>query len=214
MLFDTECAVCGRPTTGDGVSQGGSNRTGICPKCVASLSPPPLLVVPPGLEACRALTGYDGTGRALVTQLKFHNRRALVPWVATQLAEVIDADDIDVITWAPTASVRRRQRGFDQAEVLARRVARARHCRAARCLVRLPGPAQTGRHRDERIRGPRFDARRGITRAIAGRRVGLVDDVVTTGATLNRAAEVLRANGAAAVIGVVIARTPLGVPHR
>lgn len=180
----------------------------MCQQCVASLGSPPVLPAPPGLEACRALTTYHGTGRQLVTRLKFHNHRAVVPFVAGRLSAALVGDRIDVVTWAPTSPGRRRQRGFDQAEVLARAIARRLHIPVRRCLVRLPGPAQTGRHRDERIEGPRFDTRRGVTAAVAGRRVALVDDVATTGATLARAAGVLRSVGADAVVGVAVARTP------
>ncbi|HET8931278.1 MAG TPA: phosphoribosyltransferase family protein [Acidimicrobiales bacterium] len=143
-----------------------------------------------------------------MTRLKFHNRRAVVPFVVERLSVQLADDRIDLVTWAPTAPKRRRKRGFDQAEVLARALARKLGVPTRRCLVRLPGPAQTGRHRVERFEGPRFDARRGIAAAVDGRRVALVDDVATTGATLARAAEVLRAGGARSVTGVVVARTP------
>jgi ComF family protein len=203
MLFDAECPICGSADPAARV-----DRSGVCQRCVAALGSPPVLPAPPGLEACRALTAYQGTGRQLVTRLKFHNHRAVVPFVAERLADALAGDRIDVVTWAPTSAGRRRQRGFDQAEVLARAIARKLRVRPRRCLVRLPGPAQTGRHRDERIEGPRFDTHRGVTGAVAGRRVALGDDVATTGATLARAAEVLRSAGADAVIGVVVARTP------
>lgn len=200
MLFATECPVCDRP----------SPRGALCARCAATFPLPPPAAVPPGLDACRAFTSYEATGRALVTRLKFRNRRGIVPYAAAQLARRVSADGIEVVTWAPTARARVRRRGFDQAELLARCLARELDVVSCRCLVRLPGPAQTGRHRDERLRGPRFDACRGIVRAVAGRRVALVDDVATTGATLTRAAEVLRSAGARAVVGVVIARTPAG----
>lgn len=200
MLLASACPICDRPEM----------RGRVCAECRDGLSPAPVLPVPPGLDACRSLTSYEGVGRALVTGLKFRNRRAVVPFVAAHLAEMLVADAVDVVTWAPTSRSHRRRRGFDQAEVLARRVAREAGLPLARCLVRLPGPAQTGRHRSERIGGPRFDVRRGIRGAVGGRRVALVDDVATTGATLTAAAEVLRAGGARAVIGVVVARTPAG----
>jgi ComF family protein len=203
MWFDAECPICGRSDPAMRV-----DGSGVCEPCSSALGPPPVLPAPAGLDSVRALTGYHGTGRKLVTRLKFHNHRAIVPFVAERLAGALLDDRIGVVTWAPTAPVRRRQRGFDQAEVLARAIARRLRVPARRCLVRLPGPAQTGRHRAERFEGPRFDARRGITAAIAGRRVALVDDVATTGATLSRGAQVLRGHGASAVVGVVVARTP------
>lgn len=203
VLFDAECPICG---IANSAPPGG--QRGVCGACVTSLGVPPILPAPSGLDRCRSLTCYEGTGRTLVTRLKFQNHRSVIPFVAERLAAQLACDHIDVLTWAPTAPKRRRQRGFDQAELLARAVARELRLPARSCLVRLPGPAQTGRHRAERIDGPRFDARRGIAAAVDRRRVALVDDVVTTGATLTRAAAVLRAGGARSITGVVVARTP------
>lgn len=203
VLFDAECPICGSADAGPA-----SASRGVCEQCVDSLGAPPILPAPVGLDRCRSLTCYEGTGRALVTRLKFHNRRAVIPFVVQRLSVLLADDRIDLVTWAPTAPKRRRKRGFDQAEMLARALARELRVPTRRCLVRLPGPAQTGRHRDERFEGPRFDARRGIVAAVGGRRVALVDDVATTGATLTRAAEVLRSGGARSVTGVVVARTP------
>lgn len=198
MFFDGECLLCDRP----------AGRSGICPDCRAGLGPAPPLGPPPGLDACRALTAYRATGRALVHRVKFHGRHGVIAAAAGLLAAEVHTDAVEVVTWAPTTPARRRRRGYDQAELLARALARDLGVPARRCLRRLPGPAQTGRQRSERLLGPRFDPHRGIRQAVAGRRVALVDDVVTTGATLRRATEVLRSHGAVAVVGVVLARTP------
>lgn len=196
MLFATECPICERPGPAP------------CDACARAFAGAPSLAAPAGVDACRALVSYSGRGRDLVAALKFRNRRSVVPWLAEQLAaEVLDCR-AEVVTWAPTSAVRRRRRGFDQSELLARRTARAAAVPFADCLVRLPGPSQTGRSLADRRSGPRFDARRGIASAVAGRTVALVDDVVTSGATMSRAAEVLHHAGAKAVVGIAVARTP------
>jgi predicted amidophosphoribosyltransferase len=180
----------------------GAQGTALCPRCAAALAPPPGLPPPPGIDACIALLAYDGPGRQLVARLKYRNERAALGRLAAALAAASPPGD--VVTWVPTTPERRRERGFDQAELLARRVARRLRAPCRRLLRRHPGPAQTGRTRAERRAAPpSFTARRP-----AGGTVLLVDDVVTTGATASAAARALRAAGADRVVLLAAARTP------
>ena len=89
---------------------------------------------------------------------------------------------VDLVTWAPTSSARIAERGFDQAELLARAVARELGVPCRRLLYRAHGGPQAGRGRAARLLGPSFRARA----PRRGLRVLLVDDVVTTGGTLAR----------------------------
>lgn len=199
MLLSTTCPGCG------------TSGAAPCPDCVASLVPPPALPPPPGVDECRALFAYDGPGRALVTRLKYRNHRDGLPALARAAAALVDAGEVDVVTWAPTTPARRRRRGYDQAELLARRVARhlRRPCR--RLLRRRSGGAQTGRSRAERWHGP--DLAPGWWHDPRGQRVLVVDDVVTTGATVTAAARVLRQRGASRVIVLALARTSSSRPR-
>lgn len=196
LLLPGRCPVC--------------ERTGPapCAACWARLRPAPAGPPPAGLDDCRSLLAYEGAGRELLARLKYRNGRSVVPWLAEGMAGLVAGADVDAVTWAPTSRARRRQRGFDQAEVLARAVAArmGRPCRSL--LVRAGGAPQTGRSREERRRGPAFAARGERT---AGARILLVDDVVTSGATLTAAAEALRGAGAVAVTAVTAGRTPLKV---
>jgi predicted amidophosphoribosyltransferase len=157
--------------------------------------------VPPGLVSCRAVLGYDDDVRRAVIGLKNRGERARVTALADDLA-VLVPDLVDlVVTWAPTGGRRRRQRGFDQAELLARAVARRRRLPVASLLRRAPGPAQAGRRASDRWGNPSFVASRECHRPVL-----LVDDVATTGATLSAAAAALRAAGVPEVHGLVVAR--------
>jgi len=163
--------------------------------------PPPLLPVPPGLATCQAVFVYDAVAREALTGLKNRDERARVTELADELEPLVPAIDGLVVTWAPTGGARRRRRGFDQAELLARAVARRRRVPVVPLLRRLPGPAQAGRSLGERRSNPRFAALRPCARPVL-----LVDDVTTTGATLSAAAAALTLAGVHEVHGLVVAR--------
>ncbi|MCB1016792.1 MAG: ribosome-associated translation inhibitor RaiA [Acidimicrobiales bacterium] len=141
-----------------------------------------------------------------MTRLKYRNARDAVPWLAAGMAARVDADAVDVVTWVPTTARRRRDRGFDQAEVLARAVARRLRRPCRRLLRRAAGAPQTGRRRVERFADPGLRC--------VGRpppKVLVVDDVATTGATLAWVATTLRGAGTVEVRAVTAARTPAPV---
>ena len=158
---------------------------------------------------------YEGVGREVVARLKYHNARSSLPWLASGLADLVVAGNrqlgIDVVTWVPTTGARRRARGFDQGRLLAGAVARRLGLPCRPLLRRRPGPPQTGAGRQARLAGPRLAMRSGMSRLPAApSRVLLVDDVVTTGATLTAAARVLRGAGTTSIAAVAAARR---APH-
>jgi ComF family protein len=194
LLFPSSCGACGR--------RGESP----CANCAAALVRPDLIAPPPEVDALHALFSYEGVGRELVTGLKYENNRAAVRRLAGAMAAMIDPGGFDVVTWTPTVPDRRRRRGFDQAELLARGLARAARLPIHPLLRRASGPAQTGRSWAERWGGPCF-----TDVGWSPAHVLVVDDVSTTGATMAAAATALRKAGAHTVTCVVLAQTPLKV---
>lgn len=165
------------------------------------MAPAAPVPVPDPLDRCVALLAYEGPAREVVAQLKYRNLRSPVGWLAVGVAGLVGADEVQVVTWAPTTPARRRQRGFDQAELLARRVARELRVPCRSLLTRSEGQAQTGRSSTERWQGPKFRPHRRLD----GLAVAIVDDVVTTGATFAAAGEALHRAGASWLVGVAAA---------
>jgi ComF family protein len=196
MLLSRRCASCG--TAGDD----------LCHRCRFSLASVVALRSPAGIRAAFA---FEGVPRELIVALKFRHARSAAGVLAAQMVRRLRLEHVDVVTWAPTSSRRVRRRGYDQAEVIARAVARQLGVPCRRLLYRSHGAPQTGKSRSDRLVGPQFRARR----PRRGLSVLVVDDVVTTGATLRTAAEALRTAGVAEVELVAAASAQLRhtTPH-
>ena len=126
-----------------------------CGGCASLLEQAPSLPAPAGVGQCRALVAYEGAGRELVARLKYRNARSTMSWLTNAMAAADRWRDAAVVTWIPTTSRRRRQRGFDQAELLARGVARRLRLPVRALLLRRADDSpQTGRSGIERPRRP------------------------------------------------------------
>jgi ComF family protein len=171
---------------------------------------------PPPFDRARAVAVYDDVARRLVHGLKYRDRLELARWMAGWMAragtQVIDAADIVV----PVPLHRRRLwwRRYNQSALLVRALAEtAGKPLASDALIRIRATAQqvglTAEERDRNVRGA-FRVTAAGKRAIAGRRVLLVDDVYTTGATVKAGTRALLRAGAAAVDVLVFARVVKG----
>lgn len=190
------CPVCGRP-----LAPGAPPPGYVCGPCRAH---------PPAFHRLLALWHYQPPLDRVIHGLKFHRLDYLGGHLARCLAEELEAEmgRLDLVVPVPLHWRRRLARGYNQAEEIARPLATLLGLPLLRGLRRVrPTPPQTALSRRARLTNPRraFRAQRGTL--LAGKRVLLVDDVVTTAATLNAAAGALRRAGAEEVVALAVART-------
>jgi ComF family protein len=163
----------------------------------------------PALGSIRAAFAYEGAARAAVLTLKFKSGRYLAPVMGELLREELEGRPVhaDVVVPVPLAAGRLRGRGFNQALLLACEVAAAvRGLVRDDVLKRNDRAAQQTLSAAERLRNLQGAVTCQHPAEIHGRRVLLVDDVVTTGATLSACAEVLADAGARRVTALAFAR--------
>ena len=214
VLFGGSCFLC----------RGGA-RTLLCAQCDADLPRLARVLCPrcalespdgavcgrclthsPAYDATYAALAYDFPADALVHALKFRGELALAPLLAGLLAPKVRSVAIDHMVPVPLSAERLRSRGYNQAVEIARHL-RKEALELALCERTRDAPPQIELPYDERQRNVRGAFR--CTRSLDGARIAVVDDVMTTGATLDEIARTLKAAGAAHVENWVVARTPL-----
>lgn len=228
LAFPSVCRRCG------GLLEKPGQRI-LCPECLAALaacrapycpscgrffdgdgSPHPCgacLRRTPALSAVRSAARYDGAVKDVLLLFKYKGLRPLGRPLAAFLHTALETDNppwrkADILVPVPLHRRRKRERGFNQAEVLAEALSRLTEIPVASRALRKTAPLrpQTSLRAEARrvnIRGAYRVAR---PDAVKGKVVVLVDDVCTTGSTLGECARVLRRAGAADVRGVTVAR--------
>ena len=152
-------------------------------------------------------THHQSLAKELLHRMKYERAQAGIHEAAAMMAGLMaHLPEAAVVVHIPTATSRVRARGYDHARVLARSLARKSGLRHETLLSRVGQAHQVGANRAERLRQLDGAFRPVRTRLIRGRHIVLVDDVLTTGASLETAARVLRRAGAARVSAIVFAQ--------
>ena len=188
-LSASSCPICALPST----------EAVVCGRCIAR---------PPHYDATRAAVAYAYPIEPLIRHCKYHGVVALAALLGNLLDNAIaDCAPPDLLTAIPLSGIRLAQRGFNQALEIARPLAKRRG------LVLNAGFCHRVRHTDAQADLPFAQRRNNVrgafacTENLAGMHIAVVDDVMTTGDTLDEFARTLKARGAARVENWVVART-------
>lgn len=190
------CQVCGIPFQGAGADH-------LCGDCSKAK---------PHFDAARAVFLYEGECRELIHAFKYRNktflRRPLALMAAGALADFVSTQAPDVIVPVPLHKKRLRSRGFNQAVLLGELLAHEWRLpleRQAMCRIRWTIP-QINLSADERRHNVKGAFAVANSAAVAGKSVLLLDDILTTGSTVEECARILKQAGASKVVVITIAR--------
>jgi len=203
LLFPPKCPFCRRVL----------EKAGICVACERELpwtAEGEALRTGPGGLRCAAPLWYEDAVRDGLLRFKFHGvsaaARPLGELVARCAAEQFGGE-FDTVTWVPVSRKRLKQRGYDQSELLARSACRLWDVKLVRLLKKIAdNPAQSGIRDAAARRANVLGVYEAIEKAdIQGKRILLIDDICTTGATLTECIRVLKNAGAEDVVCAAVA---------
>lgn len=192
-----QCALCGNPV------EGRIDHAYICYHCTQ---------LQPAFDCARSALRFEGVAAELIHAFKY--REAL--WLQDDLVELLEvcvhvhfsSGDFDALACVPLHHVRQRERGYNQARLLADGLARRLGKPVWPRVLKRVRPTGTQTHLTARDRVTNVKGAFGVRRAerVRGKRILLVDDVMTTGATTSECARALKQAGAAVVSVVTLAR--------
>lgn len=196
-LFPDKCILCGRVLEREELD--------LCRACrVHAPECPVSRIKYPYIDQWTALWYYEGDVRQSLLRYKFHNRRSYAAGYGRLLAMKLMKEDrleFDILTWIPVSPRRRRKRGYDQVALLAQQMGAALQVRPVATLKKI-------RHNAKQSKITGYAQRRANVLGayevidadlVAGKRVLLLDDILTTGATAGECARVLLTAGASEV---------------
>lgn len=185
VLFPVDCAGCGAP-----------DRS-VCTACTASLAEPVIESRTPGGLPVRSALRYEGTTRALLLALKEDNRTDVARTLRRCLTPLLDPA-LTLVAIPPSRQAWRR-RGYDPVRLLLPTSVRGLEVTRQTGVQKSLSEAERARNRAGSLRA---------TASLAGRRLVIADDIMTTGSTLDEAARAIRAVGGEVVEAVTLAATP------
>ena len=205
LLFPPKCPFCGKVL----------DHAGICPACEKALpwtDDPHTIKEGPGGLRCAAPLWYEDQVREGILRLKFQGASGAAEPMGELIARCAAeqfSGAFDTVTWVPVSKKRLRERGYDQAKLLAEEACRLWDTEPVQMLRKITdNPAQSGIHDAAARRANVLGVYEAVRpEQIRGHRVLLVDDICTTGATLTECVRVLRDAGAEDVVCAAVAHT-------
>lgn len=194
LLFPPKCVLCGNVLEKD--------ETDLCRRCrIDAPFYPNRKSRAQFLDSFAAVWYYEGSVRRSLLRYKFYNARSFAGSYGRLLAMVLrkeHPEGFDVITWVPVSRLRKFRRGYDQVELIARAAARELDMEPVPLLTKIRhNRPQSGIHGTPQRRANVLGVYRETNReAIAGKKILLLDDILTTGATAGECARVLLTAGA------------------
>lgn len=205
LLFPPKCVLCAAVLD--------DCQTDLCHSCRADTPEHPKGHIKLSYIAdWTALWYYERNVRGSLLRFKFHNRRSYAQIYGRLLAMKLlkEQADFDILTWVPISSLRKWRRGYDQVELIAHAVGRELGIPPCRTLKKHRNtPPQSGFKNAAQRRANVLGAYTPVDPArFAGKRVLLLDDILTTGATASECARVLLTAGAKEILCAAVAAAP------
>lgn len=197
LIYPPKCLLC------DGILD--AKQLDLCPDCRVSQ---PLCPISKNklsfIDSWLALWYYEADAKESLRRYKFRGKRCYAAGYGRLLAMKIQQeldDRYDLITWIPVSRRRRYKRGYDQVQLLAQAVGNELHCAPVACLVKIRNnPPQSGISGHAQRRANVLGAYKAVNgEQFSGKRILLLDDIITTGSTAGECAKVLLTAGATEV---------------
>ncbi len=200
FFFPRKCPFCGRP----------AGKALLCDQCAKSLPRCEKIRQGADFGRCAAPLYYEDAVRKAILDYKFHGKLGGLDCFGRMMAETAAerySGEFDAVTWVPVSKRRLKKRGFDQARYLTASLCVDWHVAPLETLRKVAdNPAQSGIDDPAERRANVLGAYEAVSpERFAGKRLLLVDDICTTGATLAECARVLKAAGAADVMCLTLA---------